>query len=243
MIMMIWKQAIWATLALGFLLPRAGAAQEIAWAYNVPTGGWIGITIDFFLQSTGGNEVTLAVIREVVEGSPAEEAGIRAGDTITHLDGRPVSEKLIASLPETLEPGDLVRMTVTRDGRPGEILIEAGKRPLSYTVIGPNAKKMIVELETLSGTILKDLDSLRLTIAGLHLDSASGNVSLQILRAPTVNREEGDVGLRYRFFEPFADTLFFAPRDFIMAPDFAMPFEALIVESQTVLFSAGPTLP
>jgi len=229
---MTWKRAVFGILAIGLLLPRAGTAQEIAWAYRAPAGGWIGITVDYTLNSLGGIVETLVVIREVVEGSPAEEAGIRVGDTITHLDGRPVSQKLFASLPETLEPGELVRLTVTRDGRPGEVLVEVGERPQSYTVIGPDAARMVIELEALSGNILKDLDSLRLSIAGLHLDSTSGGVRLQILRVPTVPEVEGEAGSRFQLFEPFVDALAFPPGNFMIAPEFAMPFEALIVTSR-----------
>ena len=230
--MMTWKRAVFGILAIGLLLPRAGTAQEIAWAYRAPAGGWIGITVDYTLNSLGGIVETLVVIREVVEGSPAEEAGIRVGDTITHLDGRPVSQKLFASLPETLEPGDLVRVTVTRDGRPREVLVEAGKRPQAYRVIGPDAERMVIQLEALSGNILKNLDSLRLSLSGLHLDSLPDDVTLQILRVPTVTDQEGKVGFRFQLLEPFADTLLFAPGNFVLAPDFAMPFEALIVTSR-----------
>ncbi len=212
-------------------IPRAVSAQEVGWSYRVQTGGWIGITVDFTLRPIGEQEETLVVITEVVEGSPAAEAGIRVGDTITHLDGRLASERVFSALPETLQPGDLVRIQVIREGRSREFLVEAGKKPSSYVVIGPDAERMILELETLSGNIIKNLDSVRLNMAGLHLDSTSGDMRLQFLRIPPGTDEERTFGYQFRLSQPFADSLVFEPGNFIMAPEFAVPFQAWVVES------------
>jgi len=212
-------------------IPRGVSAQEVGWSYRVQTGGWIGITVDFTFRSVGGQEETLVVITKVVEESPAAEAGIRVGDTITHLDGRLASERLFSALPETLQPGDVVRIQVIREGRSHEFLVEAGEKPSSYVVIGPDADRMILELETLSGNILKNLDSVRLDMAGLHLDSTSGDMRLQFLRIPPGTDEERNFGYQFRLSQPFADTLVFEPGNFVMAPEFAVPFQAWVVES------------
>ena len=52
---------------------------------------------------------------------PADQAGIRPGDVITGLDGRPVTEpdQLIVGI-RAREPGDTVRLTVRGDGGGGE---------------------------------------------------------------------------------------------------------------------------
>jgi len=212
-------------------VPQVGNAQEISWAYRAQTGGWIGITVDFSFRSVGEQEETLVVITEVVEGSPAEGAGIQVGDTITSMDGQTASQKLFSSLPETLQPGDVVRIQVNRGGTSHEFLVEAGEKPSSYVVIGTDAERMVLELETLSGNILKNLDSVRLNIEGLHLDSTSGDMSMQILRVPTGTDEEGEIGFRFKLYEPFDETLVFEPGNFVMAPDFPMPFQAWVVES------------
>lgn len=212
-------------------VPQAGTTQEIAWSYRAAPGGWVGITVDFTLRSIGGQEETLVVITEVAKGGPAEEAGIRVGDTITHLNGRQVSQRVFSSFRDNLKPGDPVRIMVNRRGMPLEFLVEANEAPPSTMVVGPDARRMVIELETLSGNILKNLDSLRLNFAGTHLDSTTGDVRLQILRVPTIKGNEEEVGVRFRIFEPFPETLVVAPGDFFMAPEFTMPFQALIVES------------
>ena len=58
-----------------------------------------------------------AEVREVVSGSPADEAGLRRGDVVTAVDGRPVkdSESLTATVRQ-FAPGDAAEVTVRRDG-------------------------------------------------------------------------------------------------------------------------------
>lgn len=59
-----------------------------------------------------------ALIGEVVPGEPAEEAGLRAGDRILSADGRPISDwngwvKYVRA-----HPGEVLEVTVERDGAP-----------------------------------------------------------------------------------------------------------------------------
>src|SRR5690606_2107894 len=58
-----------------------------------------------------------AVIAEITEDSPAEAAGLRAGDVVLAVDGEPVVGQigLIAAIRD-LEPGTEVEITVMRDG-------------------------------------------------------------------------------------------------------------------------------
>jgi len=229
---MMWTRWVPILLVASLALPLAGNAQEAVWTSRQLPQGWIGFYYDFAKGMVGGEEQLVVVVTEVVEGSPAEAAGIRMGDTLTGLDGHPISQKIFSSLSQTLEPRDLIRLTVHRNGRPLEVLVEAGERPRSQIVIGPDAERVVVQLEALSGNILRELDSLRLSFAGLRLDSTSGDLSLRILRVPGVAEKEGEVGFRFRFYEPFVDTLVFEPDFFFMAPEFTMPFEAMIVKSQ-----------
>jgi len=57
------------------------------------------------------------LIESAVEGGAAEQAGIRAGDVVTHVGDKPVAsphDLLFAVL--AYKPGDLVKVTVSRDG-------------------------------------------------------------------------------------------------------------------------------
>lgn len=57
-------------------------------------------------------------INSVMEGSPAERAGLRAGDLITSVDGRDLTDpESRGGLLDDKKPGDRVRFTVIREGK------------------------------------------------------------------------------------------------------------------------------
>lgn len=165
--MMKRTHVLW-TFLLVMALPAPGTTQEVVTLQT--NRGWIGITYTYATGLISGEERTVVVIEDVVEGSPAEEAGIRVGDTLTHIDGQPVSQRVFASL-GTLEVGDLVRMTIRRNNRPVEILVEAGSRQPTIWVLAPNSGEMVIHLDSIRGAILENLDSLRLSIARVESDS------------------------------------------------------------------------
>jgi S1-C subfamily serine protease len=69
------------------------------------------------------------LVREVIDGGPADEAGMRAGDVIVRFDGDEIEtvEDLFAKLRE-VEPGDEVELAVVRDGDERELTVELGER-------------------------------------------------------------------------------------------------------------------
>jgi S1-C subfamily serine protease len=66
----------------------------------------------------------------VAGGSPADDAGLAAGDVVTAIDGTPVesSADLVTAVSEK-QPGDTVTLTVTRDGATRTVEVELGDRP------------------------------------------------------------------------------------------------------------------
>ncbi len=70
--------------------------------------GWLGIYLD--------TERDEAVVAEVIAGSPAEKAGLRAGDLILAIDDKatPTRDKLVAEI-RARKAGDTVRLKVRRD--------------------------------------------------------------------------------------------------------------------------------
>ncbi len=66
------------------------------------------------------------VIRSVEEGSPAQRAGVRAGDVLVSMDGRPVTDTTdVLYLMERKKEGDRVSLVLRRDGAevPAEIAL------------------------------------------------------------------------------------------------------------------------
>lgn len=54
----------------------------------------------------------------VVAGSPADKAGIRRGDIITHVNGKEVKDTApLATQLNQFKPGDEVELTLVRDGK------------------------------------------------------------------------------------------------------------------------------
>jgi membrane-associated protease RseP (regulator of RpoE activity) len=230
---MMWKRTILTALAAGSLLVSLAGAQEGTWTYRVPPSGWVGISVDYFWGFAEGEEKTLVVIKNVVEGSPAEEQGLRVGDTIASIDGRPVSQQTFLRLRETLKPGDLVRMVVLREGEEQEFLIEAGTGPAGASMPRPDIDQLVIAIDTVRGAIVKDLESLSLSISGLHLEETQGEVSIRLLQMPDRGGEFLPRGTLFRFPNAVFDTLSVGGEAFVLDPDFAMPFQAFFVQSET----------
>jgi Do/DeqQ family serine protease len=125
---------------IGFTIPIDIALQV---AGELEKGGiergYLGISMqpldrelaDYF----GAAELTGAVVNSVIEGSPAQDAGFRTGDIITHFDGTPVEtekdedlggfQRLVAGV----SPGQTATLQIVRDGKSREIEVKMGTQP------------------------------------------------------------------------------------------------------------------
>jgi S1-C subfamily serine protease len=77
-------------------------------------------------------DVSGVIVQQVVEGSPAEAAGLQAGDVITALDGTPVESA--QALTESIAghtPGDVVTLTVVHlnDGNERQVEVTLAEHP------------------------------------------------------------------------------------------------------------------
>jgi len=73
-----------------------------------------------------------AKVDTVVSGAPSDKAGLKAGDVITAIDGKAITnaDVLTASV-NTYKPGDKVTVTVHRGGSTKSISVTLGSRPSS----------------------------------------------------------------------------------------------------------------
>jgi len=97
--------------------------------------GWLGITVGLEDGETrtrlaSAGEVPGVLVETVEPGSPAETAGLRPGDRIVAIDGRPVPDLLtLKRLTVGLLSGQTVRFTLRRDGEPIETEAVLAARP------------------------------------------------------------------------------------------------------------------
>ncbi len=231
-------------LATGLSVAEAGSAQEITWTAQ-PRRGWLGVSIEYTEAVVGNSVRTVVVVTDVTAQSPAAAAGVRPGDTITHIEGQVVSPRTFATLGQGLAPGDLVRLTLRRGASAREVLVEAAPWPASQSVVVmpgarevviPNPGEMVIHLDSVRGAILQNLDSLVLSIRHLRGDSL-GHLGLQVLRDPTRSQEQNrGAEFRYRIVEPSvhwtnSELLFTLPELAFTVPELSFPFETFLVRS------------
>jgi predicted metalloprotease with PDZ domain len=125
--------------------------------------GWIGVS--FEIQSTGdGTTVrTVAFVTDVMRGSPAADAGLRPGDVLVSINGRPWSSE-IAEVTRHLRPGDPLTLVVERAGRRQELRVRAGARPAQVAAAEPSWT-MFLRADSTVERLYKAMDSLRIRIA------------------------------------------------------------------------------
>jgi len=96
------------------------------------TRGRIGITIQEISQplaeSFGLKKPDGALVSSVEKGSPAEQAGIEAGDVILKIDGKEVARSIdLSSRVADLKPGARAKLEVWRKGAPRDITVTVGE--------------------------------------------------------------------------------------------------------------------
>lgn len=105
----------------GLTLQRG--AGQVASAPRSGSGAWLGTVPDFTPVERG------VLLGGVTPGSPADEAGMKKGDTLIHLGGHDIAdlEGFTAAL-AARAPGDRVEIVVLRDGREVRLRATLGRR-------------------------------------------------------------------------------------------------------------------
>ncbi len=108
---------------------------------NVVTYPYLGVAF--------GEGLTIA---EAPPGSPAEQAGLRAGDVIAAIDGLRVSDAQgVTAVIDAREAGDVVTVSVTRDGAPLDIQVTLGENPTRFRLALPAWDEQTVDLSAYAG--------------------------------------------------------------------------------------------
>jgi len=74
------------------------------------------------------------LIAQVEKGSPADQAGVRPGDVVLAMNGKPVdSYDLFRNEIATMKPGAKVQLSIMRDGKATDVPVVLGERPTEVT--------------------------------------------------------------------------------------------------------------
>jgi C-terminal processing protease CtpA/Prc len=242
-------KALRSLLVAALVLPTTAATQQVV-QVRAPKG-WIGISYDSeqfatWLAAGSPGEFSL-IIERVWEGSPAAVAGLQPGDRILRLQGAAPTPEVFTHLAETLRPGERIGLICERDGLRREVDVVAAARPEIKIVAPP--EEMLVKIDSVRNAIFERIEILRsgeeargdLRVRMAHPEEGEGTIRLRIrgdsieipslvitgeepyttLRIERIPREEGrDITWMYSFHIPELGE--------------ALPFEALLVESERV---------
>jgi serine protease Do len=124
------------SVGIAFDIPADTAERVIAALkeHGRVTRGWLGVHIQGLTpelaDSLGLKKVTGALVAAPQDDSPAEKAGLKAGDLITEVNGAEVKDardlaKKIADIP----PGSDVSITLNRNGQSQTVSVKIGELP------------------------------------------------------------------------------------------------------------------
>jgi len=153
----------------------------------------------FNLKETRG-----VLISEIMKGSAAEKAGIKAGDVVVEIDGQPVDR--INELQNRIgmkKPGAKVQMVVLRDGSRREFTVELAEKPAKEKValsksqtmedLGLTVQNLTDDLaerlgyEGLSGVVVTQVKAGSLAeLSGI----SQGTLIMEVDRKPVKNTKE-----------------------------------------------------
>ncbi|WP_158751815.1 Do family serine endopeptidase [Acidobacterium sp. S8] len=197
---------------MGFAIPTqiVQPTVEKLMKYGKVEHGFMGISISdvtpdnakfFNLKNASG-----ALVSDVTADSPAAKAGLKTGDVITTLDGKPVSDAgELQMVTGQKQPGDTIQLGVIRDGKSMDVSVtlesmnkaqtkEAatpgqGKAKWGVSVgdINPSVRQQLQLPSNVTGAVIQDVKS------GSPADNAGlqpGDVIQQVNRKPVHSASE-----------------------------------------------------
>jgi S1-C subfamily serine protease len=98
------------------------------------TRGWIGVEVQELTpaqaESFNLGSVRGALIAGVLRGGPADKAGVRTGDVLTEVQGKPVADPAgMLNLIAALQPVQAAKVKLKRHGSELDATITVGRRP------------------------------------------------------------------------------------------------------------------
>ncbi len=138
------------------ILSRSGGSQGIGFAIPISMAnnvmekilrdgrvirGWLGVLpqdVDPQMAELFEADVTEGVvITEVVEDSPADQAGIERDDIVVGFDGKQVRDGMaFRNMVAATDPGEKIDLEIIRDGKKKHVTVEIGEQESGETSVG-----------------------------------------------------------------------------------------------------------
>jgi len=169
-----------------------------------PERGWLGLNV----QESGEGEAKAPVVVDVFAGSPAEAAGLKPGDRVTAVNGRPVQRyQQILRRVALLAPGAIVKIDVTRAGRSFDFTATLTQRPSQDAIKALNSGGRVDALGIAVRVLDPNAAAAMGVEPGLRIEAvvpgspaeragiASGDIITEVNRVTVGNMAQFDVAL------------------------------------------------
>ncbi|WP_213299147.1 Do family serine endopeptidase [Paraburkholderia sacchari] len=124
------------SLGIGFAIPvsTARSVLESIITTGTVTRGWIGVepqdVTPEIAESFGLNQKQGAIVAGVLQGGPADKAGIKPGDVLTTVNGEDITDTTrLLNVIAQIKPGTAAKVHLVRKNKDMDLNVTIGKRP------------------------------------------------------------------------------------------------------------------
>lgn len=124
------------SLGIGFAIPvsTARSVLESIITTGSVTRGWIGVepqdVTPEIAESFGLNQKSGAIVAGVLQGGPADKAGIKPGDVLTAVNGEEITDTTrLLNVIAQIKPGTTAKVHLVRKNKDMDLDVMIGKRP------------------------------------------------------------------------------------------------------------------
>jgi serine protease Do len=200
-------------IGIGFAIPVNMAKNVLPQLkeHGKVTRGWLGVMIQQvtpeLAENFGLDRPIGALVGQVMPDSPAEKAGLKAGDVILEYNGKEVSQmSMLPAMVASTGVGEKASLVLIRDGKKQTLTVEIGKLEDEETVIADTetgtSKKLGMSVQELTPKLAESLgieETEGLIVSDINPGSAAeeagiirGDIILEI------NREKVESIVQYK---------------------------------------------
>lgn len=162
------------SMGIGFAIPinMVKSVMNQLISHGSVQRGQVGIAMQDITQdladALGLKDLHAVLVTSVVPKSPAEKAGMRSSDVITHVNGQPVENS--TSLRNTiglLRKGDTVKFTILREGAQSEIDVKIGQ--IAKETFTPQAVESVDLLSGAQFSLIPEDSPMKGHVSGVYI--------------------------------------------------------------------------